>query len=383
MATTSNKKIDEKALQQVAFWQDENNGVGALNIEGLVQLADSNGDVIDPSTGASAATGGGSSTYSTAQGDITATPTVGTTNITVTGLPFTLTAEQIANGVVKRIASDGTVTVVDTGSVVVSGGVITLADADNFVSGDTVSVSLTGPDKAYDEALDSNIVSVLNPDYAHWTSVEHLIDESDLGIDATYDGGGAQDLVMTDTGETYTAATVAEGYTIYNVTQATSALITADTLSGLAGDGGAGNPTADDITHAALGANWVDTNVASIPEVKRFVVPAEGFNLVGIDVLLDSQDDHNSCYVKIYSTLDPNADDTDDIYWKDISADVFGASQLSADGIGDAARAVTQGIYWIDTPTVTLKYMIKIVAECDNGVQNNEFDIRIKKSSNG
>ena len=68
-------------------------------------------------------------------------------------------------------------------------------------------------------------------------------------------------------------------------------------------------------------------------------------------------------------------------YWKDISSDVFGAAQLEADGITAAARTVTQGIYFIDTPTTVLKYMIKIVAECDNGTQDNEFDIRIKKSS--
>lgn len=181
MSWTLSKIFDQRALQQVAFWKNRDSGEGALNIEGIVKLANSDGETINPSTGASAATGGGSSTYSTAQGDIIATPTTGTTNITVTGLPFTLTAEQIANGVIKKIASDGTVTVVDSGNVSVSGGVITLSEADNFVSGDTVSVSLTGPDKAYDEALDSNIVTTLNPDYAHYTSPEHLIDVSGVG----------------------------------------------------------------------------------------------------------------------------------------------------------------------------------------------------------
>ena len=32
---------------------------------------------------------------------------------------------------------------------------------------------------------------------------------------------------------------------------------------------------------------------------------------MSIDVLLDSQDDNNSCYCKIYGTNDDNADDTD------------------------------------------------------------------------
>ena len=68
-----------------------------------------------------------------------------------------------------------------------------------------------------------------------------------------------------------------------------------------------------------------------------------------------------------------------DIYWKDVSADVFGAAQLSADGIGGAARTVTQGIYFIDTATIGLKMMIKVVAENDDGTQDNETKIRIKK----
>lgn len=385
MAITDPKTFDKRAFEQTAFWQDEGQGHGALNIEGLVQLANEDGEVINPSTGASAATGGGASTYSNASGDFTATPTVGTTNITITGLPFTLEEKHLVNGSIKRIDSDGLVSVVDSGTISVSGSVITLDEADDFETGDSVVVSLTGPDKAYDVALDAIRIFMLNPGYEHYTSVEHLIDESNLGIDGTHDGGDAS-ATFTDTGETFTAETVAEGYEIYNVTDGSNGTITADTLYGLAGDGGAGNPTADDIEATLANGtddDWDDSDVASIPECKRFVVPAEGFNLMTVDVLLDSQDEHNSCYCKIYGTLDENADDTDDIYWKDLSNDVFGVAQLSADGIGDGARAVTQGLYFIDTPSAMLKYMIKIVAECDNGTQDNEFDIRIKKSSNG
>lgn len=181
MSWTLSKIFDQKALQQVAFWKNRDTGEGALNVEGEMKLLNSDGEVIDPSTGASAATGGGTSTYSTAQGDFVATTTTGTTNITLTGLPFTLTAENVANGSIKRIASDGTVTVVDSGNISVSGGVITLSEADNFVSGDSVVVSITGPDKAYDEALDANITTVLNSEYAHYTSPEHLIDVSAVG----------------------------------------------------------------------------------------------------------------------------------------------------------------------------------------------------------
>lgn len=385
MAWTLNKIFDQGALQQVAFWKNRDTGEGALNVEGQMQVLNSDGEVIDPATGAAASTGGGSSTYSTSQGDFTAVPTVGANTITLSALPFTLKAEHVVNGSIRKISSTGEVTILDTNPVSVSGNVITLSDEDNFVSGDTVTVSITGPDKAYDVALDAVRSFVINQPYDHYTSVEHIINESDLGLDGVHDGA-ANAAVFTDTSETYTAETVAEGYEIYNVTDGSNGTITADTLSGLAGDGGAGNPTADDITATLSGGtddDWDVADVASIPECKRFVIPAESYNLMAIDVLMDSQDANNSCYCKIYATLDPNADDTDDIYWTDISQDVFGASQLSADGIGDAARAVHKGIYFIDTPTVVLKYMIKIVAENNDGTQDNEFDIRIKKSSNG
>ena len=375
MGTTTNKQRDRVALDHVAFWEDKNNGKGTLAVEGLMQLADSNGDVIDPSTGASAATGGGSSTYSTAQGDITATPTVGTTNITVTGLPFTLTAEQIANGVIKRISSTGVVTVVDTGNVVVSGGVITLADADVFAAGDVVSVSLTGPDKAYDEALDSVITTVLNPDYAHWTSVEHLVSESNLGFTggaSVADGASSATQLKDDSETTWTNAKVAVGYNAYSEEEDLAVavvsvdavdLVTTATIAAGAGDG-----------------DWVG-DTWWLPEVKRFVIPSEGFNHLAIHTRLGTTGAGNSVFCKIYGTLDADADDTDDTYWVDLSTDIFGAAQLTCTG----ATGTQEGIYFVDTPTVILKYMIKIVGEVNDGgaaaIAANSFDVYIKKAS--
>ena len=131
--------------------------------------------------GSSAAGGGGSSTWSTAQGDFIATPTAATTNITVTGLSWTLEAENVAS--IVKYDSSGNKETLNTSNVVVSGGVITLGNEDDFEVGDTVSVTLIGPDKAYDEAIDSSIVSVLNPDSAKWTSPEHLVDFSAQAAD--------------------------------------------------------------------------------------------------------------------------------------------------------------------------------------------------------
>jgi len=369
MAITLNRIFDKLALKQVAFWTDRDNGKAALAVEGLMQLADSDGAVIDPSTGASAATGGGTSTYSTAQGDFTATPTVGTTNITVTGLPFTLTAENVANGVIKRIASDGTVTVVDTSNIVVSGGVITLANADVFATGDTVAVSITGEDKAYDEALDAGIVTVINPNYAHWTSVEHLVSESNLGITGTCSTGGAASatVLQDDTnGTAFTNANVAVGFLAYSETTDETAIVASVDSTILA-------------TTAAI-TNW-DADVYWLPECKRFVIPAEGFNLLTIHTRLGTTNANNAAYVKIYGTLDADADDTDDLYWVDMSTDVFGAATLSCTG----ATGTQEGLYFVDTPTPMLKYMIKIVGEVWDGgaaaIAANSMDVYIKKSS--
>lgn len=341
-------------------------------------------NVLNSSASSSSASsvGGGNNTYSNASGDFTATITDATKNITITGLPFTLEAKHVVAGSIKKIDTSDDVTSLPLTNVTVSGGVITLDDAADFATGDVVVVMLVGPDKAYDVDLDNTLTTVQNPDYAHYTDVEHIIDESNLGLDGTHDGGDAA-TDFEDSGETYTAETVAEGYTIYNVTDGSSALIDADSLYGLAGDGGAGNPAAGDIAHAALAGgtddDWDDADVASIPEVKRFEIPMDSYKHMSIDVLLDSQDEYNSVYVKLYATNDENADTTDDIYWKDVSTDVLGAAQLEADGIGGAARAVTQDIFFIDSSTIALKYMLKVVAECSNGTQNNEIDIRIKK----
>jgi hypothetical protein len=130
------------------------------------------------SLGGGGGAGGGNNTWSNTQGDLTATVTVGTKNITIAGLNWTVEDINVISGIIKKIDSSGDVSDLRLSNVTVAGGVITLGDIDDFVAGDTVSVTLVGPDKGYDESLDSQIVSVLNPDSAKWTSVEHLVDLS-------------------------------------------------------------------------------------------------------------------------------------------------------------------------------------------------------------
>jgi len=369
--TKTNRQTD------VIYLLDQMEGNCAVGVVGQVMLIDSDGDEITSFGGAGA--GGGNNTYSNANGDFVATVTSATKNITITGLPFTLEDIHVAGGFIKKITSTGAVTDLELSNVEVAAGVITLDDIDDFEAGDTVLVTLIGPDKAYDVDIDNQLVSVQNPNYAHYTDVEHLIDEEDLSFAGTHDGGDAA-ADFEDSGETYTAETVAEGYTIYNVTDGSDATVDA---------GGAGNPAGGDIAHTALANgtddDWDDDDVASIPEVKRFEIPMESYRFLSIHYKISANDAHSSCYLKIYGTNNEDADTTDDTDWVDLSVDLltgangFDTNQIVADGIGDGAAASAEDIIFIDSSTICLKLMIKIVAECDDGNEDNDFDVYIKK----
>ena len=311
-----------------------------------------------------AGAGGGNNTYSNASGDFTATITDSTTNITIAGLPFTLEAKHVAAGWIKKIAvTSNDVTYVPTTNVSVSGGVITLADADNFATGDVVVVMLVGPDKAYDVSLDNQLVAVQNPEYAHTTSIE-TISETNLGTDGTATGTDAD--TLTDSGAAWavTSGGVAVGYEAYDVTEAAAATVLSVT------DGT--NIETDAVT------DW-SGDTYSLPQLKRFEISADTYKYISIHYRLHAADEHNSAYMKLYVTNDSDADTDSDDYWIDITNDVFSVAQIEADGIGDVAEATEEGIGFITSPQIVLKYMIKIVAECDNGTQDNDFDIYIKK----
>jgi len=266
-------------------------------------------------------------------------------------------------------------------TIVHSGGVLTVSGAGSpFVSGDVYEVGINGMRIGDDEDLDLVKTSNQTPSYAHYTDSQN-INETNLGIDSSYNVGTDSSAFFTNTGTTYTPETIAEGYKIYNITQVFDASINTDTHYGYAGDGGAGYPTADDISHVLAddGSAWTNGDIASISEVKRFEIDAASYTLMSVDVHLDSKDEHNACFCKIYGTNDSSTSTVCDDNWKDMSTDIFGADELYANGITDASRAVTEGLYIVDTPSVISKYMLKIVGECDNGVQNNVFNINVRK----
>ena len=136
-------------------------------------------DALPVSAGGS---GGGNNTYSNAQEDFTATADSDAKTVTITGLPFILEAKHVVTGSIKQITSAGAVSTVPLTSVSVSSGVITLADmAANFASGDTVSVTLIGPDKQYDSSNDAGRVGRIDPEWSHYVSETHVLTDVDNG----------------------------------------------------------------------------------------------------------------------------------------------------------------------------------------------------------
>jgi len=69
----------------------------AALLTGLIGLAGS----VSLGGGSAGAGGGGNNTWSNAQGDFNATPTVGANTITITGLPFTLEDIHVVAGSIK------------------------------------------------------------------------------------------------------------------------------------------------------------------------------------------------------------------------------------------------------------------------------------------
>jgi len=132
----------------------------------------------DNAVGASSGgAGGGSIVYTNAANDFQAAVTVAAKTITLTELPFVLESKHVVGGTIVKVDSAGNPTTIFNGSqqFTVSGDVITLPDADDFVSGDTVVVTLIADDKAYAKLQDALKVLIQNSEWAHYTTVQPLI----------------------------------------------------------------------------------------------------------------------------------------------------------------------------------------------------------------
>lgn len=325
----------------------------------LVVPVDANGN-IGASSGGGA--GGGSIVYTNAADDFIATPTTGAKTITITGLPFTLEVKHVIAGSIKRVASDGTVTAVVLDAVQVAGGVITLPNETNFVAGDVVLVTLIGPDKAYDKALDVQKVVNQNPDYAHFTSVEPLVDEADIaGKQATGDAGGDATHIV-DADGAFSVSSTAVGFTAHNVTEAASA----EVLS------------VDSATQITTGAGVTDwaSDAYVLPLVKRYEINMESFSKLSLHYYMRNGANLNT-YLMLYASNNAAATVDSDSGWVNISTDVLGG----ATGINCGASATVEDIVIVDNVSPILKFMVKLVVECAiSSGHDNDYEVYIKKS---
>jgi len=170
-------------------YYESSTGEPTVNVGGNVTIVNSDGDEVSIGGGSA---GGGNNTYSNIANSITATPTVGTTNIVMAGLPFTLEDGSVALGSIKKIDSSGNITSLILTNVTVSSNTITLTDETNFVSGDTVDVVLVGPDKAYDTSLDINKVIDQSPLWSRYTSADTIISATPYELTASFADVGSE-----------------------------------------------------------------------------------------------------------------------------------------------------------------------------------------------
>jgi len=149
-------------------------GTGAYPIS-VIPVNASGVPLVGITGGAAAGAGGGSIVYSNAAGDFSAAANTGTNTITITGLPFTLEEINVMGGSIKKKTAAGVVTDVDTDTVAVAGGVITLAEEGNFIGTDTFYITFIGPDKWYSRDLDIAKTVDQAPQYGHYTDPVDLI----------------------------------------------------------------------------------------------------------------------------------------------------------------------------------------------------------------
>jgi len=217
------------------------------------------------------------------------------------------------------------------------------------------------PERAYDQSLDVGKVVVQNPEYAHTTSVETLVDETNVaGSTATADvAGGATTLVDAD--GAFSVASTAVGYSARNITESTSALVS----------------SVDSTTQITTGAgitSWSGDQYR-LPLVKRYEINMETYKNLSIHYRLTNGANLNT-YMKIYGTLDASATVDADTNWVDMSTAILGG----ATGINVGASATVQALVNVASPIPMLKYMIKLAVECTIATApTNAYKIFIKK----
>ena len=166
MANFLSCDLKELGLQAILALVLESDGAGGAQLK----------------TGAASGVAGGLSVYTNLNdSDFVATPTVGTKNVVITGLGFTIEADNVAVGAAYLVDATGNYTSIPVKTLTtVAAGTVTLGGmTDNFAAGETVVMLLIGKTKAYAILQDLLKVSNETPEWGHYTEPEHLVDEAD------------------------------------------------------------------------------------------------------------------------------------------------------------------------------------------------------------
>ena len=342
--------IIDPNLSDIGYLSPE--GKKALGIVGSVNLVDSNGSDVslgDVEVALTTVTGG---TYTGKSSSATNadfyTTYAGATTITLSGYPAGVTAftgDDIE--FVRQINTSGEVIATygrDDAIMAIAANVLTVTGA-TFAPTDRFVISTNVP-RSY---------------YANTTNVETLVSESALpGIKPTCDSGGTATSLLDAAAFDEDDINSVIGYTVYNITDGESALVESWNSIG-------------EITTGAGVTDWEEV-VYSVPVVSRYVIDMDTYNFLTLHYRL-SCDASSNAYLRIFGTLDEDADDTSDDYWVDLTADVFGAV------ISVAPSTVEEDIVELREHTVMLKYMIQlIITDSAAAASGNEFTIFTKKS---
>lgn len=192
----------EKILNNLVYQNGSDKAVGAYTLPGSkTTLIDEDGNPITSLGGGSSASSG-DSTYSTEQNDFTAAVTDSSYSIVLSTDSIggdTISEENFLGGSLNiydasteeniNIALDDFTWTVGTKTL----DVTNCTNAFEFATGDKVSLSLSGPKKAYDLNQDVDKVTIENPLWNRYTDAESLVSASDIGaVDDTWIDQGAE-----------------------------------------------------------------------------------------------------------------------------------------------------------------------------------------------
>jgi len=280
--------------------------------------------------------------------------------ITLTGLYFVPKQEQLAYVFNKTQDKLYYAPAEGIALATLAGGVITIDSTfPILISGDILHIQMWSPNRGFDPNLDSSKVITQNPEYAHTTSVEALVGETNLAnARATADTGGTATSLVDATGA-FSVANIAVGYEVYATTGSTHATV-------LSVDSGTAITTTTGVT------DW-SSAAYSLPIVKRYEINMDTYKNVTIHYRLTTGA-NETAYLKVYGTLDDTATVDADTNWVDQSTAILGLS-----GITVTPTTTVESIKFVTNVTM-LKYMVKLVMEnAVSTLANNLFKVFIKK----